>query len=70
MTNAASLRQVLQQRLGLIQVERVEALSEPAVDGREQVAGLGAPPVDLAAIALELTSPFAGVTLLSSRTKP
>ena len=32
---SAPLRRFLQQRLGLIQVERVEALSEPAVDGRE-----------------------------------
>jgi hypothetical protein len=37
------LRQLLQQRLGLFQVERAEALGEPAVDGRENVMGLGAP---------------------------
>ena len=34
------LRQFLQQRLGILQVKRVEALGEPAVDRREKVMGL------------------------------
>ena len=33
-------RQLLQQSLRLLQIERVEALSEPAVDRSEQFAGL------------------------------
>src|SRR5580704_16060114 len=40
---AIALGQLLQHRLGLFQVERVEAFSEPAVDRREDVVGLGAP---------------------------
>ena len=39
------LPEVLQRRLGLFQVERVETLGEPAVDGREEIARLGAPAV-------------------------
>ena len=35
-------RQLLQQRLSLLQIERVEALGEPAVDRGEQIAGLPA----------------------------
>ena len=31
---------VAEQRLGLLQVERVEAFGEPAVDRREKIAGL------------------------------
>ena len=38
-----TLGQLFQHRLGLFQVERVETFSEPAVDGREDVVGLGAP---------------------------
>src|SRR5262249_23267143 len=34
--------QVIEERLGLLQVKRVEAFGEPAIDGREQVASLGA----------------------------
>ena len=37
-----TLGQLLQHRLGLFQVERVEALGEPAVHRREEVVGLGA----------------------------
>jgi hypothetical protein len=36
---APSRRQRVEQYLGLFQVERVEAFGEPAVDGREQIAG-------------------------------
>jgi hypothetical protein len=32
--------QLIQQRLSLLQIERVEALGEPAVDRREKIAGL------------------------------
>ena len=35
------LRQLVEQRLCLFQIRRVEALGEPAVDGGEQVAGFG-----------------------------
>jgi hypothetical protein len=34
------LGQLLEQRLGLLQVERVEPFGEPVVDGREEIAGL------------------------------
>jgi len=37
----AKLRQLVQQRLSLFQIGGVEALSEPAVDRREEVAGFG-----------------------------
>jgi hypothetical protein len=37
---AASCRQLIEQGLSLLQIERVEALGEPAVDRREQIAGL------------------------------
>ena len=36
-------RELVEQRFCVSQVERVEALGEPAVDGREGIAGLGAP---------------------------
>src|SRR5216684_1638854 len=48
---SASLRELLQQRLRLLQDRRVEAFLEPAVDWREEVASLGA---------LALVSPEAG----------
>ena len=35
-----SRRQFVQQRLRLFQIERIKALGEPAVDRREQIAGL------------------------------
>ena len=35
--------QLVEQRLGLLQIERVESLGEPAVDWREQSACFGAP---------------------------
>ena len=35
-------RQLLEQRLGVFQIRRLEALGEPAIDGREQVVGLPA----------------------------
>ena len=35
-----SLRELLQQRLGLLQVERIEALGEPAIDRGEKIVGL------------------------------
>ena len=41
--------QLVQQRLSLFQIKRVEALGEPAVDRSEQIAGL----IPLALIALE-----------------
>jgi hypothetical protein len=44
-----SSRQLLQQRLRLFQIERIEALGEPAVDRSEQLAGL----IPLALIAPE-----------------
>jgi hypothetical protein len=34
-----SLRQLVEQHLGLLEVRRVEALGEPALDRREEVAG-------------------------------
>jgi hypothetical protein len=34
---AIALGQLLQQRVGLLEVERVEALGEPVVDGGEEV---------------------------------
>jgi hypothetical protein len=37
---AALRRQLLQQRLGVLQIERVEAFGEPAVDRSEQLARL------------------------------
>src|SRR5208283_5314048 len=39
-TQAPSLRQFVEQGLSLLQVERVEALSEPVIDRREKIAGL------------------------------
>ena len=41
--------QLVEQSLGLLQIERVEALGEPAVDRSEKIAGL----IALALIALE-----------------
>ena len=41
--------QLIQQGLGLLQIERVEAFGEPAVDRSEKIAGL----IPLALIALE-----------------
>jgi hypothetical protein len=41
--------QLIEQRLGLSKIERIEALSEPAIDRREKVAGL----ITLALIAPE-----------------
>jgi hypothetical protein len=38
-----SSSQLIEQRLCLYKVGRVEALGEPAVDGREQLAGFGTP---------------------------
>src|SRR5690348_6343828 len=43
--------QLLQQRLRLLEVRRIEALGEPAIERREQVAGFGA---------LALVAPEAG----------
>jgi hypothetical protein len=43
------LRQLLQQRLHLLQIDRVEAFGEPAVDRSEKIAGL----LPLALIAVE-----------------
>ena len=43
------LRQLLQQRLHLLQIERVEALGELAIDWSEKIAGL----LPLALIAVE-----------------
>jgi hypothetical protein len=40
-----SSRQFVEQRLCIFEVGRVEAFGKPAVDRREQVAGLGAPPL-------------------------
>jgi hypothetical protein len=37
-----ALRQRVEQRLGLLEVGGVKALGEPAVDGRQQLMGLGA----------------------------
>jgi hypothetical protein len=41
--NRLSRGQLLQQRLGLLQVNRVEAFGEPAVDRGEKIAGFAAP---------------------------
>ena len=41
--------QLVEQRLGLLQIERIEGLGEPAVDRREKIVGL----VSLALIAPE-----------------
>jgi hypothetical protein len=43
----ASCRQLVEQRLGLFQVERIKAFGEPAVDRREKLASL--PPLALIA---------------------
>src|SRR5437764_13632131 len=40
---AAGSRQFVEQRLGLFQIGGVEALGEPAVEGREQLARFGPP---------------------------
>ena len=42
-TCAPSLRQLVEERLGLLQVQRVKALGEPAVDRRQQLVGFGPP---------------------------
>src|SRR3989442_15167612 len=36
-----SLRQLVEQRLGLLEVRGVKALGEPVIDRRQQVVGLG-----------------------------
>jgi hypothetical protein len=38
--NSLSVVQLVEQRLGLLQIERVEAFNEPAVDRSEYVTGL------------------------------
>jgi hypothetical protein len=40
--SAMSNGQLVEQRLGLFEIERVEAFGEPAVDRSEQITGLGA----------------------------
>jgi hypothetical protein len=42
-------RQLLEQRLRLLQIERIEAFGEPAIDGRKKIAGL----IPFALIAVE-----------------
>ena len=39
-TLARSRRQLVEQGLGLLQIERIKALGEPAVDRSEKIAGL------------------------------
>jgi CreA protein len=39
-STSVALRQCLQQRLGILEIGRVEALGEPAVDRRQQVVSL------------------------------
>ena len=41
MSTGATLRQRVQQRLGLLEVGGVKTLGEPVVDGRQEVVGLG-----------------------------
>src|SRR5579864_6195878 len=48
-SNSLSVVQLVEQRLGLLEIARVEAFSEPAVDRREEIMGL----VPLALIAPE-----------------
>ena len=48
-----SRRQLFEQRLGLFQIERVEAFGEPAVDRSEKITGL----IALALIAEERHAP-------------
>jgi hypothetical protein len=64
------LRQLLQQRLHLLQIERVEALGELAIDWSEKIAGL----IPLALTASDhthrraqfpRTSPFARATAIA-----
>src|SRR5262245_42497432 len=43
MPAGVTLRQGVQQRLGLLEVGGVKALGEPAVDRCEQIVGVGAP---------------------------
>ncbi|WP_213739780.1 hypothetical protein [Bradyrhizobium sp. dw_411] len=38
-SNSLSVAQLVEQRLGLLQVERIEALRESAVDRREKIVG-------------------------------
>ena len=47
--------QLIQQHLGLLQIERIEAFGEPAVDWREQFARL----LHLALVAPEVREPDA-----------
>src|SRR5262245_34312723 len=46
-STGVALRQRIQQRLGLLQVRRVKALGEPAVDRGQQVISLGALALEL-----------------------
>jgi hypothetical protein len=52
-------RQLVQWRLGVLQDRRVETFGEPAIDGREEIAGFGA---------LALITPEAGE--VEGRTQP
>ena len=54
---AASLRQVVEQGLRILQIARVEAFGEPGVDRREEGAGLIARPFPLDLIAAGNTQP-------------
>jgi hypothetical protein len=55
-----ALRQFVEQRLSLLQIERIEAFSEPAVDWREQIAGL----IPLALIAPEPRHAYCGAQFI------
>jgi hypothetical protein len=55
---ACSCRQLIEQRLRFLQIERVEALGEPAVDRSEKIAGL---------ILLALIAPEPGAQLIELR---
>jgi hypothetical protein len=48
----------VEQRLGVLQVGGLEAFGEPAVDRREQVAGLGAPTLSSPSLSLLMLRPI------------
>src|SRR5215472_10331833 len=62
-SHRAFLPQLVEQRLRLDEVARVEAFGEPAVDGREEVAGSGA----LALVAQQPREARRGAQLQGSR---
>src|SRR5208282_6272725 len=65
-----SAAQLIEQRLGLLQIERIEAFGEPAIDRSEKIAGL----IPLALIAFKSRhahrrAQFPGLCLLRARNR-